>query len=40
MNCDGCDLEIHFMCKCEDKIPVKELIFVKSQRDKVGTRSS
>ena len=41
-SCAGCKYRAHVDCKChkEDKIPLMELGFMKSQRDKVGDRGS
>ena len=41
-SCVGCKYRAHIDCKCreEDKIPLMELAFMKSQRDKVGDRGS
>ena len=42
-SCLGCEYQAHAAdCKCpkEDKIPLKELSFMKSQRDKVGNKGT
>ena len=41
-SCLGCKNQAHVDCKCpkEDKIPLKELSFMKSQRDKVGNKGT
>ena len=43
VGCDAeCKKEAHIQCKCkmEEKIPVMELRFVRSQREKIGNNSS
>ena len=42
VDCEGCDINAHISCSCErqKKIPVKELFYIKGQREKIGSRGS
>ena len=38
--CEGCVIEAHINCSCskERKIPVKDLAYIKGQKEKVGSK--
>ena len=41
-NVETCDAQAHYLCKCDSKLrlPKKELIWIKAQREKEGSVSS